>query len=185
MNQNNKYGLSQHIQELCARKVRQRCGFGCMKCGLAIYQYHHFDPPFEYAKEHKEDGITLLCPTCHELEKKGLLSSNTVKQHNEGPACMKRGFSNVFLDLQQNREIILGNITFINTPNMIEAFGKSLLIIEPPEDSNHPFRISASGKEIAIIHENEWQGNVESWDIKSEGNKIIIRECIRLISLIL
>ncbi len=190
MNQNNKYGLSRHIPELIARNVRQRCGFGCVKCGLAIYQYHHFDPPFEYAKEHKEEGITLLCPTCHELEKKELLSSNTVKQSNENPACMKRGFSNISFDLQQNPEIILGNITFINTPNMIEAFGKSLLKIDPPEDSNHPFRISAifhdaSGKEIAIIHENEWKGNVESWDIKSEGNKIIIRERIRQISLIL
>jgi hypothetical protein len=190
MNQYNKYGLSRRIPEPVARDIRQRCGFGCVKCGLAIYQYHHFDPPFKHAKEHKEDGITLLCPTCHELEKKGLLSSNTVEQYNGSPVCMKRGFSNVCFDLQQNTEVILGNISFINTPNMIEAFGKSLLKIEPPEDRNHPFTISAifhdaSGNEIAVIRENEWQGNVESWDINSEGNKIIIRERIRKISLIL
>ncbi|MCF6186766.1 MAG: hypothetical protein L3J49_04725 [Desulfobulbaceae bacterium] len=190
MNQINRYGLSRHIPEPIARNIRQRCGFGCVKCGFAIYQYHHFDPSFEHAKEHREDDITLLCPSCHELEKKGLLSARTVERYNDNPACLKRGSSNFLLDLRWSPEVILGNITFVNTPNMIEVFGKSLLIIEGPEDSKTPFSISAvfhdeSGKEIATINRNEWRGDAKNWDIKSEGNKVIIREYLRKISLIL
>ncbi len=190
MNHTNRHGLSRHIPEAIARSIRKRCGFGCVKCGRAIYEYHHFDPPFEDAKEHREDGITLLCPNCHADQQKGLLSRGAVEQSNENPKCLERGFSSRWLDLKGSPNVVLGHITFINTPNMIEAFGESLLAIEGPGDSNAPFSLSAvfhdaSGREIARIRRNEWQGNAENWDIKNEGNKFIIRERLGKASLVL
>jgi len=141
MNQTNRYGLSRHIPEAIARSIRKRCGFGCVRCGRAIYEYHHFNPPFEDAKEHREDGITLLCPNCHGDQHKGLLSRGTVEQCNENPKCLERGFSSHWLDLKGSPEVVLGHITFINTPNMIEAFGESLLAIEGPEDCVMPLSV--------------------------------------------
>jgi len=73
---------------------------------------------------------------------------------------------------------------------MIEAFGNSILKIDPPEIEKTPVRISAlfcdkSGNEIARIHKNEWSGNSANWDIKNENNKITIRNGLRQIALIL
>jgi hypothetical protein len=45
----NNHGLSRDIPDHVAREVRQRCGFGCVCCGSALYQYHHFDPLFREA----------------------------------------------------------------------------------------------------------------------------------------
>jgi len=78
MGRMNKYGLSRDIPESTKREIRKRCGFSCVKCGFAYFQYHHFDPPFEVAKSHDPSGITLLCGRCHDLEKGGLLSQSRI-----------------------------------------------------------------------------------------------------------
>lgn len=53
----NKYGLKDTISSLVKREVRQRCGFGCVNCGNAVYQYEHLDPTFAEAKELNRPGI--------------------------------------------------------------------------------------------------------------------------------
>jgi hypothetical protein len=56
------------------RRVRQRDGFGCVCCGLGIYQYDHFDSEFSEATAHHENGIISLCAACHAKKTRGLLS---------------------------------------------------------------------------------------------------------------
>jgi len=181
MSQVNKWGLSRDIPSPIARKVRQRCRFGCVKCGFAIYQYHHFDPPFKEAKAHYPDRITLLCGNCHGLVTRGFLSNEAVKRHNRSPQCLEDGFSYGPFDIgEKSPEVILGKMTFINTPIILEIFGKPLLMIESPEELGTPFRISAtfhdkSGNEIFRIVRNEWQGFASNWDIETQGPRIIIR----------
>ena len=70
----NDHELSREIPSEIKREVRKRCGFGCVVCGSAIYEYEHFDPEFKDAKEHIADGIALLCPTDHRRKEKKLLS---------------------------------------------------------------------------------------------------------------
>ncbi len=186
----NKYELKDYVPEVIAQTVRKRCGFGCVKCGCSIYHYHHFDPPFESAKEHNAEGITLLCPTCHQAAHKEILSISTIEDFNKNPYCLREGFSQYAYDLENLSEVILGTITFIDNPKMIEAFGECLLQIEPPEEPGRYPLLSAkfydpSGKLIAKICRNVWYGNAENWDIKSEGKKVTIREAIREIVLIL
>ncbi|MCX6680634.1 MAG: hypothetical protein NTX42_09775 [Methanothrix sp.] len=189
MGQKNRYGLSRDIPEPTKRDIRKRCGFGCVKCGFAYYQYHHFDPPFEEAKSHDPRGITLLCGRCHDLEKGGLLSQDSVRVCNKNPICLTNGFSFFPLDLgTKTPEVILGTNMFINNPIIIEGYGLPLLEIEAPEESGTPFRISAVfqnklGKEIARIVQNEWHGVQTNWDIQINGPKIIIRHALRSIDL--
>lgn len=51
------------------RKVRQRCGFGRIICGLPIYEYDHI-VEYSKTKHHNEGELTLLCPTHHSMKTK-------------------------------------------------------------------------------------------------------------------
>lgn len=68
MAEKNKYGLSRYVPSDVRRIVRQRCGFGCVICGLSLYDYEHFAPYFKDAKSHDPDGITLLCMQSNQKE---------------------------------------------------------------------------------------------------------------------
>jgi len=55
------------IPDPVKRTIRQRCGFGCVICGLPIYEYDHI---FGYKNEtgHIVEEITLLCDHHHKLK---------------------------------------------------------------------------------------------------------------------
>jgi len=61
------------ISDPIKREVRQRCGFGCVICGVPIYDYEHMVPHTE-VQEHLANNVTLLCPT-HHREKQTAASS--------------------------------------------------------------------------------------------------------------
>jgi len=181
----NRYGLDRYIPEPIKKEVRQKCGFGCVICGSIIYTYHHFNPPFEDAREHNPKKITLLCGSCHTKATKNLLSNDTIKTATQNPKCMEEGLSHFKLDVGDLfPTVFLGNSTFIGNPTIIRAYGKQLFMIEPPEQTGSPFRISASfynqrGKETCRIIQNEWQGLASNWDITCTGNQITIRHAPR------
>jgi len=187
--QENKYGLGRYIPSDVRRKVRQECGFGCVLCGCAIYEYEHVDPPFNEAREHEPDKIALLCGTHHSAVTRGILSKDTVKQARKNPRCFQNGFSFGAFDVSnQTPIIVLGTITFEETPILVEAFGDPLLKIDTPEEDGGPFRLSGIfynnvGEEIFKIVENEWQGSTENWDIEIVGPQITIRRATREIAL--
>lgn len=191
MNKVNRFGLSRDIPDPIKREVRQRCGFGCVICGKAVYRYHHFRPPFEEARVHDPGGITLLCGNHHELQRRGLLSTKTIEECNRNPKCLEEGFSYGPFDITgKSPTVILGNMTFIDTPCILEAFGTPLLMVESPEEPRTPFRLSAifhdeSGNEIFRIVHNEWQGPASNWDIECKGPRIIIRQAPRRIALMI
>jgi len=178
----NQYGLSRHIPAPIAKEIRQRCGFGCVICGSMIYTYHHVDPPFEEARKHDPQSIVLLCGDCHARATKKVLSNDTIRKAANNPKCLEKGFSHFQLDVGvQFPTILLGNSTFVGNPTIIRAFGKSLFMIEPPEQNGGPFRISAvfynrEGKKTCRIIQNEWQGFASNWDITSIGNEITVRQ---------
>ncbi len=66
------------------RKVRQRCGFGCVICGIPIYEYDHV-PGYERVKRHRADELTLLCPQHHSEKTKGLLPLDRVLAADRKP----------------------------------------------------------------------------------------------------
>ena len=63
----NRFGLGRDIPGTTKRIVRQRCGFGCVVCGAAFYQYEHVDPAFADARVHDPEKICLLCGGCLEV----------------------------------------------------------------------------------------------------------------------
>jgi len=189
MSSTNQYGLSRYIPLEIKRAVRQKCGFGCVVCGSAIYQYHHFDPPFNEAKQHNPNGITLLCGNCHDYLTKNIWSIDKLEKHNNDPKCLESGFSFGVFDIGSTPPVIkFGPNTFINTAETINVYGTPILMIEPPEVESSPLRMSGlfcdeEGKEIFKIEENEWKGYVSNWDIEITANSLTLRRDMGIIAL--
>jgi hypothetical protein len=185
----NKYGLSRNIPAPIKRKVRQICGFGCIVCGLGIVDYEHIDPPFAEAKEHRVEGIILLCPRCHGKFTRNFLSRETIIEAIKKPFCKKYGYARELLDIgKRNPMIIIGGSQFSDCEMPIAYDNIPIIEVKEAEESGGPFRISATfynsmGDLSLIILDNEWKAFSGNWDIESVGGSIIIRENPRHVSL--
>lgn len=177
----NKHGLSRGIPQDVKRLVRQKCGFGCVICGKAIYQYEHVDPPFAEATEHDPARIVLLCPGCHGKVTTGMLSKETVKKAGDTPMCRQQGFSFEAFDIGAGLPVVeVPGLRCIDTPVLLEVCGTPLISFARPESAGGPFRLSAlfydnSGNELLRIENNEWRSIVSAWDFEVKGRRITCR----------
>ncbi|MCX7429030.1 MAG: HNH endonuclease signature motif containing protein [Planctomycetia bacterium] len=177
----NEHGLSRYVPVPVRRAIRQRCGFGCVICGFAIYDYEHVDPAFKDAKEHDFTKITLLCGRCHDSVTRGIWSKDKVKEHDHNPRCKQDGFSFGAFDIGNVfPRVIVGSYEAIETPVILEVAGTPLLMVAPPEEEGGPFRLSAlfcdsGGKQLLRIECNEWRSPVGTWDIESVGPRLTFR----------
>jgi hypothetical protein len=72
------------IPEPVKRAVRQRCGFGCVICGMPIYVYDHI---VEHSRvlEHNESNLTLLCDNHHRSKTARKISLEQIRSFNTNP----------------------------------------------------------------------------------------------------
>jgi len=181
----NRYGLTRDIPEPILRSVRQRCGFGCVVCGDPFIVYHHFDPPFPEAHEHRPEGITLLCQRCHDDETRHRLAPDYVRQHNANPYCLRAGHTRHCLvrsSISTGRPLTfkIGSTTF-ETQVVLMYEDEELISFKPPEDEKAPLRLSAkmtdlNGQELLTIVDNEWRIGIERYDITTCNDIIEVRE---------
>ncbi|EJG2186751.1 hypothetical protein [Citrobacter freundii] len=177
----NKHGLSRYIPEAVKREVRQRCGFGCVRCGHGFYDYEHFNPDFADAKEHHPDGITLLCSQCNQKRARTRLSAETVAEANENPVCLDRGFASEMFDFHREPiTVTMAGCSFYACQHLILIDDQPVLSINSPEREKGPFLLSGvfcdeKGREILRIEKNEWIVKPDNWDVQVEGPKIIIK----------
>lgn len=181
----NKYGLLRTIPEGVKREVRQRCGFGCVRCGGAIVQYDHFAPPFADCKIHDPAGIVLLCGGCHAMKTVGRLSDETLAEFAVNPRCRQTGFSFGPFDIGTvPPEISIGSVTATNCPVLLRISGDNVFGVSPPAAAGQPYLINAAfrddaGNPLLEIVENEWRSNSENWDVEVVGQVITIRKALR------
>lgn len=190
-NQLNKHGLSRRIPDEVKLEVRQRCGFGCVSCGRGIIQYDHFDPEYVDATEHKAKGITLLCGTCHDEKKHGLLTNDQVAKMDKNPYCKRNGSAFGAFRLTGDQPVVLlGSSEFHRCKIILEVAGEKVIWFTKPRDTKDGLLLNArirdeNGKVILEIRENEWTIGDGLWDINTSGNGIVIRSRARNFSLIL
>jgi hypothetical protein len=181
VSERNKHGLSRDIPHPVKREVRQRCGFGCVICGSALYQYHHDDPPFEDATEHQAEGIVLLCDGCHGLKTRGRLSDDRIRAAAAHPKSLEKGFSFGAFDVgDQPPTVVVCGSTLVEPRDVLTVGGETLLAVAPPESPGGPFRLSAKmlgigGELLLQIEENEWKTPTGNWDVELTGRHITIR----------
>jgi|SRR5690606_28318074 len=189
MSERNKHGLTRDIPSGVKLEVRKRSGFGCVICGSALYTYEHIDPPWAEAKEHRVEGITLLCDRHQRKKTTGFLAAQTVKDAMESPKCLRDGFA------WEEFEFGSGNITIrfagqeiAYTPWPFVIRDTPILVIEPPESIGGPFRLSAVfndelGKPSLTIIRNEYKVFSGNWDVEARGGTVIVRHQKRHIGL--
>lgn len=177
----NKHGLSRTIPESVKRRVRRECGFGCVLCGTAIYEYAHLDPPFADATEHRHEAIALLCHGCHGRHTRGFLPDSWVIEARQRPYCSREGASTFPLSWNAGElTVMIAGIELHGVEHLIEIEGTEILGLRPPEEPDAPQRVSArffdrNDVEVAQIVDNEWRGSTEAWDIDARGRQWRIR----------
>jgi len=187
----NVHRLSRHIPDPIAREVRQRCGFGCVIDGAAIYDYEHFDPEFKDARAHDAEGITLLCMQCNQKKRRGLLSEATVRAANANPRCKQVGFASETFDIGPQQLIVeIASNRFENCDQLIRVRTTPILSVRPPETAMQPYRLSGlfadeTGATTLTIKDNVWTVGADNWDIECEGPLITVRRGPGDIALIL
>lgn len=181
MAERNHHGLGRYVPQDVRREIRTRCGFGCVICGLAYYDYEHFDPDFKDAKEHNPEGMTLLCMRCNHKRARGTLSAATVARANAHPKCKQQGFASELFDFgPEPIEVKFAGASFIDCGTLIQVGGVDLLSFKPPSEPGSPFLLSgflsdATGATTLKIVDNEWFAGDENWDVEVVGPVITIR----------
>lgn len=176
----NQYGLSRHIPADVKRAVRQRCRFGCVVCGLGVYDYEHVDPEFKDAREHDSHRIALLCPSCHAKVTRGQWSKERIKAALKNPKAAEAGYAKEFFDFTGGHpEVIFGGNTLRNCSVPVMVHGIPLISITPSAEPGAPFELSANfsdqfGSPTLSIEKNEWRVWSDNWDVEVRGPAITI-----------
>ncbi|MFV3308593.1 hypothetical protein ACNFBT_25295 [Pseudomonas sp. NY15181] len=177
----NKHGLGRYVSQDVKREVRQRCGYGCVICGLGYYDYEHFNPDFKDAKEHNPDGMTILCMQCNQKRARGTLSVETVAKANENPRCKQQGFTSEMFDLSSDSlQIVFAGVTFTDCRTLIQVRGLDLLSIRSSDEPGAPpllsgFFTDSTGAVTLKIEDNIWSAGADNWDVEVVGPRTTIR----------
>lgn len=175
-----------NIGEDIKREVRQRCGFGCVVCGMPIYEYEH---KLEWAivKRHVAEEITLLCPLHHTEKTKGLLPKVDVEIADKDPFNKRKGVtSRHLLHYKGNKiKLSLGESDFIYSKIDDGCFVAPLFIDNEPV---FIFRVEQGQLLMSFIARNEENIpvfkildnavviNTLNWDVEWIGTTLTIRE---------
>lgn len=180
---------SRYIPLPIRREVRQRCGFGCVICGVPLYEYDHIE---QFAKEKKHEAInlTLLCDKHHKEKTVGLLTKEQVIKANTNPFNIINAESTPYLFHFAGNEfsVILGDVKMsLDNVNSIHdqlipliVYNKALIAFEIIDGNLffHLLLYDKTDKLLFKIKENEMVYNPEMWDIEFVGTRLKLREAM-------
>lgn len=171
------------------RKVRQRCGFGCVICGIPLYHYDHI-VPWSDVKKHEADNIVLLCAQHHDEKTRGLLPVARVIQANEAPANLATGVSTPHLLYYDGNhcEAVIGSNVHV-WPKMHDGqLVTPILIDDTPivsflvEDGHLLLTVQLFDEDNELllkVLDNELVFSTEEWDVEFVGRKLTVRSAPR------
>lgn len=184
-------GTRSAIPEDVKRKVRQKCYFGCIHCGVPLVDYHHIQK-YADVQSHDVDNMVLLCPTCHRRLHAGLYSSEDYEKDIITPYNSIHLSAHDFFvtPKEENHYIIIGGSTFKNTPTILEYNGERIFWCNYDEDDHLLFNakfFNRKGKLIAEVKDNEWKTYIKDgmWDFTYQGGVLKINSAPNKIDLIL
>lgn len=166
------------------REIRQRCGFGCVFCGLPFYDYEHM-AEWAIVKRHVASEMTLLCPNHHRQKTNGLISKADLEEANRSPYNIVKDMDPFPFRVQSASLVLqLGGISFFYDQGAAAA-GTVVLSIKSEriiwlnfQEGNLLLNLSLydqKGKQIVSIRDNELVYSTDPWDITLVGKTVRIQ----------
>jgi HNH endonuclease len=168
------------IPDAIKREVRQRCGFGCIFCGLPIYEYEHVSPWSE-VREHRPDNLVLLCPNHHAEFTRGQRSKSEIEGAARNPHNLATGaVHHVFHVNRLPYEVLLATNVFEGVLNVLVIDNEPIIRVEKLLPGSGEFGLTASiydrdHRQVLRIFQNEWVASSSEWDIEQQGPRLTIR----------
>ncbi len=177
------------IPDPMKREVRQRCGFGCVICGLPLYTYEHM-LGYANVQRHVAEELTLLCYQ-HQYERTHkLLPVEHVLRANEDPYNLRKGVSTPYTLHYSGLDCIadIGTNVFSFRD---EGYSAEFIALAIDDDSLISFRLDRGNWLLSLnvfdkhddlmllITDNELIYSTIPWDIELVGHNLIIREAQR------
>lgn len=174
------------IPDPLKREVRQRCGFGCVICGLPLYTYEHI-LGYANVRRHVADELTLLCDQHQRESTNKLLPREYIIQANKDPYNQRKGISAPYT-LHYNGPDCIVDIGSNVFSFRDEGYGTEFVALAIDDDFLISFRLdnghwllnlNAFDKNddlILQIIDNELTYSIIPWDIELVGHDLIIRE---------
>jgi len=170
------------------REVRQRCGFGCVLCGLPIYEYDHI-LGWANVRRHVASEITLLCDNHHRAKTAGFLPNERVIEANRQPWNLRAGVTKPYeLYYSGNRFHLQMGFEYSGIVNGPRKVLEALRVDDEPlfwivlEDNHYLLNLKVyDSQERLTLHisDNELVLNTHPWDIEIIGSRLTIREASR------
>lgn len=182
---------SRNIPLPIQREVRKRCGFGCVVCGLPLYEYEHL-LGWANVHRHVSDEITLLCDKHHREKTSGLLPIEEVVKANENPFNLRQGVSKPY-NLHYSGtgcEAVVGSNVFTTTDH---GYGTVMIPVSIDDTPLLAFILTDDHLLLNVnlfdeynnlvlqIRNNQLYYSLSPWDIQLVGRNLIIREANRKI----
>ena len=102
------------IPEPVKRQLRQEAGFGCVRCGLPIIEYHHI---IERAVEsHNRPGdMMAVCPLFHSEITSGAVTEAEQRRWKANPVNIEAGsVDGALVSTARNPVIVAGSVDLVN-----------------------------------------------------------------------
>lgn len=173
------------IPEPVKRMVRQLCGFGCVLCGLPLYEYDHIIP-WSKVKKHEPDNIVLLCDRHHREKTSGLLPVEAISAARRQPRNLKQDKSppyNLHYSGTHCRSVIGSNVhewpqlgpDVFTIPLLIDTTPLILFRIQNGHLLLTAQLFDSANRLLAQIIDNQLVYATTAWDVEFVGKTLTIR----------
>ncbi len=182
--------LGRKIPLWMKRNIRRRCGFGCVMCGLPIFEYHHMTP-WHKARKHVESDITLLCDNDHRRAGAGLLPEQQVHAANAKPNNVSGGMTGTERLYFSGPAVLVHFATVAISSSNEAAINEQVLLticglpIISCKFDNGNLLITATfydenNRVLLQILDNELTFAVDAWDVQFVKNRLTISDAARV-----
>lgn len=177
----NVHGLKRAIPADVMRKVRQECGFGCVLCGRLPFKYDHFDPEWADAKEHRPEGIALLCGDCETQRTRHLIGINQIRLARAAPFNLQPG-RDPFWGLRLGSEpldVVFGGNRSRNSDRHLLCVVNGVTLFGAERDGDGWVLVGSlcddNGRASLRLQGSEIVASRGQWDINLTGRSLTVR----------
>src|SRR5712692_7936645 len=115
------------VPEDVKRQLRQQAGFGCVACGLPVFQYHHIIP-WEVEQHNRVGDMMVVCPNHHDQCTKGAILEPEQRSWKAKPFNIERGYVDGQLKINQSYcAVACGSCLMVNDGTQVRIDGEPLL----------------------------------------------------------